>query len=110
MGAQSNGITIKVFIIATLTFSIASPIGLSLGIGLSHLQKNLARDIANGTLQVKCILFLEGALLKYFNVKRIELHDLISFVFRASLVEHSCILLFSKYCHTSLHQLQSRDL
>ena len=57
--AQSKGITIKVFIIATLTFSIASPIGLSLGIGLSHLQKNLARDIANGTLQVKYIFISE---------------------------------------------------
>ena len=56
--AQSKGISIKIFIFATLTFSIASPIGLSLGIGLSHLQKNLARDIANGTLQVKYIFIL----------------------------------------------------
>ena len=51
--AQSAGITIKTFIVATLIFSISSPIGMGIGIGLSHLRQNLARDIANGTLQVR---------------------------------------------------------
>lgn len=49
--AQSAGITIKTFVVATLTFSISSPVGMGVGIGLSHLRQNLARDIANGTLQ-----------------------------------------------------------
>ena len=51
--AQSGGITIKIFILATMIFSVSSPIGMGVGIGLSHLRKNLARDIANGILQVR---------------------------------------------------------
>ena len=50
--SQAAGMTVKKFILATLIFSIASPIGMGLGIGLSHIHKSLAKDIANGTLQV----------------------------------------------------------
>ena len=50
--AQSAGVTVKKFILATLIFSTSSPLGMGLGILLSHLHKSLARDIANGTLQV----------------------------------------------------------
>ena len=53
--AQSAGVTVKRFIIANLIFSVSSPLGMALGILLSHLQKSLARDIANGTLQV-CVI------------------------------------------------------
>ena len=50
--AQATGMTVKKYILASLIFSTASPLGMGLGIWLSHLRQSLARDIANGTLQV----------------------------------------------------------
>ena len=50
--SQSAGMTVKIFIAANMVFSISSPLGLGIGIGISHLHKSLAKDIANGTLQV----------------------------------------------------------
>ena len=50
--AQATGMTVKKYILANLIFSTASPLGMGLGIWLSHLRQSLARDIANGTLQV----------------------------------------------------------
>ena len=49
--AQATGMTVKKYILASLIFSTASPLGMGLGILLSHLHQSLARDIANGTLQ-----------------------------------------------------------
>ena len=50
--SQATGMTVKKYILASLIFSTASPLGMGLGIWLSHLQQSLGRDIANGTLQV----------------------------------------------------------
>jgi zinc transporter 1/2/3 len=60
--SQSAGMTVKTFMIANLVFSISSPLGMGLGIGISHLHKSLAKDIANGTLQV---LLLDISLFAY---------------------------------------------
>ena len=53
--AQATGMTVKKYILASLIFSTASPLGMGLGIWLSHLSQSLGRDIANGTLQVSNI-------------------------------------------------------
>ena len=50
--SQATGMTVKKYILASLIFSTASPLGMGLGIWLSHLQQSFGRDIANGTLQV----------------------------------------------------------
>lgn len=48
--AQSP-LTLKAFMVSNLTFSLASPIGMALGIALMDMQQSLTRDIANGILQ-----------------------------------------------------------
>ena len=50
--AQSAGVNVRKFIVANIIFSVSSPIGMGIGIVLSNLKQSLARDIANGTLQV----------------------------------------------------------
>ena len=56
--AQSAGMTVRKFLLANLIFSVASPLGMGLGILLSHLQKSLARDVANGILQVNKSIYI----------------------------------------------------
>lgn len=49
--AQSHGITVKSFVASVLAFSVASPLGMGLGMVLVGMEKSLARDAANGVLQ-----------------------------------------------------------
>lgn len=49
--AQSAGMTVRYFVAATLIFSLASPLGMAIGIGLSDLRQSIPRDVANGVLQ-----------------------------------------------------------
>ena len=48
--AQAN-LQTKRFVMSSLVFSSASPIGMAIGIGLSDLEKSLSVAIANATLQ-----------------------------------------------------------
>jgi zinc transporter 1/2/3 len=41
----------RTFFISILIFSLASPIGMAMGIALTDIKKSLGRDIANGVLQ-----------------------------------------------------------
>ena len=49
--AQSHGMTVKYFILSVTIFSLASPLGMAIGIGLSDMKQSIARDVANGVLQ-----------------------------------------------------------
>lgn len=49
--AQSHGMTIKYFVTSVTIFSLASPVGMGIGIGLSDMKQSIARDVANGVLQ-----------------------------------------------------------
>lgn len=48
--AQSR-LSWRSFLISVFIFSIASPIGMGMGIALTDLKQSLGRDIANGVLQ-----------------------------------------------------------
>ncbi len=48
--AQSN-LSAKSIFASVLIFSLASPVGMAIGIGLTDMEQSLGRDIANGVLQ-----------------------------------------------------------
>merc|ERR1712198_417431 len=48
--AQSE-LSLKSFVISNIIFSLASPIGVGIGIGMEDLPSSLPHDIANGVLQ-----------------------------------------------------------
>ena len=48
--AQSD-LSLKSFILSNVMFSIASPIGVGIGIGMADLPSSLPHDICNGILQ-----------------------------------------------------------
>ena len=55
---QAHGMTVKYFITASLIFSLASPTGMAVGIGISDLKDSLTKDVAIAILQVIIIICL----------------------------------------------------
>lgn len=49
--AQSQGMTVKYFVASVIVFSLASPVGMGIGMAISGLPPSIARDVANGVLQ-----------------------------------------------------------
>ena len=55
--AQSE-LSLRSFIISNIMFSLASPVGVGIGIAMAGLPSSLPHDIANGVLQGKTIYFI----------------------------------------------------
>ena len=70
--ASSLGLTIaqtqlkmRIKLLAVAIFSVASPVGIAIGIGVTGMQQSIGRDIANSVLQgISCGTFLYIALLE----------------------------------------------
>jgi len=62
--AQTN-LKMRIKMLAVAIFSIASPIGIAIGIGVTDMPESIGRDIANSSLQgISCGTFLYIALLE----------------------------------------------
>ena len=89
--AQSHGMTVKYFTVANLIFSLASPIGMAIGIAVSDLQQSVPRDVANGVLQG-----IAGGTFLYITFFEVLPHEFMSHKMRLPkvlcvLVGYSCI-------------------
>ena len=62
--AQSS-LAFRYILVSNAIFSISSPLGIAIGIGLTDIEESITRDIANGILQgIACGTFLYIALLE----------------------------------------------
>jgi len=80
------------FLLSVFVFSLASPLGVALGIGLMEQEKSLGRDIGNGVLQgISCGTFL------YITFFEVLPHELNSPLYRLPKV--LCVIIgFSAIC------------